>query len=146
MQLQRWSGLSLVDAVCLSKDELIQVGKTFRVRTQRRKTGVTINNVIPGWLGRELLTVKKGNRTYFFISGEATPKGAVSVFDKMYRQVFKAAGIDGTSHAAPHLQRGATEGWGGHSQGKQGTGTHQRYDHRAVLREVEQGPAGHLGR
>ena len=102
MQLQRWSGLSLVDAVCLSKDELIQVGKTFRVRTQRRKTGVTINNVIPGWLGKELLRVKNGNRTYFFISGEATPKGAVSVFDKMYRQVFKAAGVDGTSHMLRH--------------------------------------------
>ncbi|MGO9515989.1 MAG: hypothetical protein ACLPND_03000, partial [Candidatus Korobacteraceae bacterium] len=25
MQLQRWSGLSLVDAVCLSKDELVEV-------------------------------------------------------------------------------------------------------------------------
>jgi integrase len=47
MQLQRWSGLSLVDAVCLSKDELVQDGKTFRVRTQRRKTGAHINNVIP---------------------------------------------------------------------------------------------------
>jgi integrase len=102
MQLQRWSGLSLVDAVCLSKDELIQAGKTFRVRTQRRKTGVTVNNVIPAWLGKELLTVKNGNRTYFFISGEATPKGAVSVFDKMYRQAFKAAGIDGTSHMLRH--------------------------------------------
>jgi len=32
MQLQRWSGLSLVDAVCLSKDELHQAGKVFRVR------------------------------------------------------------------------------------------------------------------
>ena len=88
-------GLSLVDAVCLSKDELIQAGKTFRVRTQRRKTGVHINNVIPAWLGKELLTVKNGNPQYIFMTGEATPKGAVSTFDKMYRQVFKAAGIAG---------------------------------------------------
>lgn len=102
MQLQRWSGLSLVDAVCLSKDELHQDGKTFRVRTQRRKTGAHINNVIPSWLGKELLKAKNGNPTYFFISGEATPKGAVSTFDKMYRQVFKKAGVDGTSHMFRH--------------------------------------------
>jgi integrase/recombinase XerD len=102
MQLQRWSGLSLVDAVCLSKDELQQNGKTFRVRTQRRKTGAHINNVIPSWLGKELLKAKNGNPTYFFISGEATPKGAVSTFDKMYRQVFKKAGVDGTSHMFRH--------------------------------------------
>jgi len=85
MQLQRWSGLSIVDAVCLSKDELQQSGKVFRVRTQRRKTGAHINNVIPSWLGKELLRVKHGNPTYFFLSGEATTKGAVSTIDKMYR-------------------------------------------------------------
>jgi len=93
MQLQRWSGLSLVDAVCLAKDELLQDGKTFRVRTERSKTGTHVNNVIPSWLGKELLAAKNGNPGYFFISGEATPKGAVSTFDKMYRQVFETAGI-----------------------------------------------------
>ena len=102
MQLQRWSGLSLVDAVCLSKDELLQDGKVFRVRTKRRKTGAPINNVIPLWLGKELLRVKNGNATYFFISGEATTKGAVSTIDKMYRQVFQKARIDGTSHMFRH--------------------------------------------
>jgi integrase/recombinase XerD len=102
MQLQRWSGLSLVDAVCLSKDELQQDGKLFRVRTQRRKTGAHINNVIPAWLGKELLRVKNGNPTYFFVTGEATPKGAVSTIDKMYRRVFKTAGIEGTSHMFRH--------------------------------------------
>jgi integrase/recombinase XerD len=102
MQLQRWSGLSLVDAVCLSKDELQQSGRVFRVRTQRRKTGAHINNVIPSWLGKEMLKVKNGNPTYFFISGEATTKGAVSTIDKMYRQVFQKAGIDGTSHMFRH--------------------------------------------
>jgi integrase/recombinase XerD len=102
MQLQRWSGLSLVDAVCLSKDELLQDGKVFRVRTKRRKTGAPINNVIPSSLAKELLQVKNGNPTYFFISGEATTKGAVSTIDKMYRQVFEKAAIDGTSHMFRH--------------------------------------------
>jgi len=102
MQLQRWSGLSLVDAVCLSKDELLQDRNVFRVRTKRRKTGAHINNVIPSPLAKELLRVKNGNPTYFFISGEATTKGAVSTIDKMYRQVFEKAGIDGTSHMFRH--------------------------------------------
>jgi len=102
MQLQRWSGLSLVDAVCLRKDELLRDGNTFRVVTQRHKTGVHVNNVIPSWLGKELLAVKNGNSRYFFVSGEATPKGAVSTFDKLYRRVFKAAGVDGSSHELRH--------------------------------------------
>ncbi len=102
MQIQRWSGLSLVDAVCLSRDELQQEGEVFRVCTKRHKTGTHINNLIPTWLGKELLTVKNGNPKYFFISGEATPKGAVSTMDKMYRRVFEKAGVDGTSHMFRH--------------------------------------------
>lgn len=102
MQLQRWSGLSLVDAVCLSKNELQRDGKVFRVQTERRKTGAHINNVIPDWLGKELLKVKNGNPNYFFISGEATTKGAVSTVDKMYRNVFEKAGVAGTSHMFRH--------------------------------------------
>jgi integrase/recombinase XerD len=95
MQLQRWSGLSLIDAVWLEKDELIQDGNTFRVCTDRRKTGTHINNVIPTWLGEELLKVKNGNPKYFFTRGEAKPSGALSTFHKRYRKVFKLAGVEG---------------------------------------------------
>jgi integrase/recombinase XerD len=102
MQLQRWSGLSLIDAVWLTKDELIQDGDTFRVCTQRRKTGTGINNVIPAWLAQELLKVKNGNPKYFFTSGEAKPSGALSTFHKRYRKIFKLAGVVGTSHMFRH--------------------------------------------
>lgn len=105
MQLQRWSGLSLVDAVCLSKDELVEDGGVYRVVTERQKTDSPLNNVIPEWLAKELLTVKNGNPEYFFCTGEATPKSAVSYFDKLYRKVFKQAKIptDGTlSHRFRH--------------------------------------------
>jgi site-specific recombinase XerD len=95
MRLQRWSGLAIVDAVCLSKDELIPHGDNYRVvpAEGRRKTGTHIDNVIPGWLGRELLTVKNGNPEYFFWTGTSTQKSAVSYFDKLYRKVFLKAGI-----------------------------------------------------
>jgi site-specific recombinase XerD len=106
MQLQRWSGLSLVDAVCLSKDELKQEGKgkkeSFRVVTDRQKTGTLINNWIPAWLGQELLTVKNGNPEFFFWSGSTTPEDAPSYFQKLYRKVFKAAGVEGSSHDFRH--------------------------------------------
>jgi len=93
MKLQRWSGLSLVDAVWLAKDELVQARGKFRVTTERRKTGTHINNVVPPTLGNELLRVKNGNPNYFYISGGSTPKGAVSTFDKQYRKAFVKAGI-----------------------------------------------------
>ena len=102
MQLQRWSGLSLVDAVCLSKDELRQEGNTFRVVTDRQKTGTLINNVIPAWLAKELLQTKNGNLVSFFWSGTTTPEDAPSYFQKLYRKVFMAAGIEGSSHDFRH--------------------------------------------
>ena len=102
MKLQRWSGLSLIDAVWLTKDELIRDGNAFRVCTHRRKTGTHINNVIPAWLGEELLKVKNGNSRYFFTSGEAKPSGALSTFHKRYRKIFKLAGVDSTSHMFRH--------------------------------------------
>lgn len=102
IQLQRWSGLSIRDAVCLTRSELLKHRNTFRVRTARSKTGVHINNVIPSWLGRELLRLKNGNPRYFFITGDATPKSAVSAMQKMYQRVFRAAKIDGTSHMFRH--------------------------------------------
>jgi integrase len=102
MQLQRWSGLSLVDAVCLSKDELKQAGDVFRVELDRQKTGIHINNVIPAWLGEELMTVKNGNPKFFFWSGTTTPEDAPSYFQKLYRKVFKASGVEGSSHDFRH--------------------------------------------
>jgi len=104
MQLQRWSGLSMVDAVCLEKTELVKTGKYFRIDTTRRKTGVRVSNVIPRWLGQELLKIKNVNQQYFFWSGESSTKSACSVYDKLYRSVFNRAKIShGGSHRLRHL-------------------------------------------
>jgi integrase len=91
-----------VDAVCLSKDELKQKNKVFRVVLKRQKTGTHINNVIPAWLGEELLKVKNGNPEYVFWSGHTAPEDAPSYFHKLYRKVFKAAGVKGSSHDFRH--------------------------------------------
>ena len=96
----------------MSKDELQRDKKFFRVVLERQKTGTHINNVIPIWLGEELLKVKNGNPEYIFWSGSTTPEDAPSYFHKLYRKVFKAAGIEGSSHdfrhtfAIEHLKQG----------------------------------------
>jgi integrase len=52
--------------------------------------------------GKELLTVKNGNPEYFFWNGTTTAEDAPSYFHKMYRRVFKAAGIEASSHDFRH--------------------------------------------
>src|SRR5207247_11123922 len=60
MQLQRWSGLSLVDAVCLSKDDLRREGGSFVVVTDRQKTRMFINHIIPTSLGEGSMNITDG--------------------------------------------------------------------------------------
>jgi integrase/recombinase XerD len=95
MRLQRLSGLALVDAVCLERDELRKDSDgTYRVVTNRQKSDEPVNNVIPASLAEELLRVKNGNPKFFFWTGESTTKSAVSYFDKLYRKVFRQAKIE----------------------------------------------------
>ena len=46
--------------------------------------------------------VVNGNSEYLFWSGKTSHEDAPSYFHKMYRRVFKAAGIDGSSHDFRH--------------------------------------------
>ncbi len=104
VELQRWAGLSFVDAVCLERSELTKVAGRYRVDTTRRKTGARVSNVIPDSLGKQLLALENTNRAYFFWSGESTPKSATSVYEKLYRKLFKKAGIPkGGSHRLRHF-------------------------------------------
>jgi integrase len=53
-------------------------------------------------LGRLLLKVKNGNPKYFFASGNTLPEDAPLYFQKLYRKVFKKAGVGHTSHDLRH--------------------------------------------
>ena len=74
----------------------------YRVKTSRQKTGSKINVPITNDLGKFLLTVKNGNPEYFFWSGSTLPEDAPSYFQKLYRKVFKAAGVEHSSHDFRH--------------------------------------------
>ena len=102
MRLQREAGLAIVDAVTLHKTELVKEAAKYRIKTSRQKTGKAVNNPITEELGRILLTVKNGNPEYFFWSGHTLPEDAPSYFQKLYRKVFKQAGVEHTSHDLRH--------------------------------------------
>ncbi len=102
MRLQREAGLAIVDAVTLHKDELVKEAGRFRIKTTRQKTETNVNVPISEDLGRFLLTVKNGNEEYFFWSGKTLPEDAPSYFQKLYRKVFKTAGVNHTSHDLRH--------------------------------------------
>jgi len=94
--------LAIVDAVGLSKDKLSKEAGRFRVKTSRQKTGTSVNNPITEELGQLLLKVKNGNPKYFFAPGNTLPEDAPSYFQKLYRKVFKKAGVEHTSHDLRH--------------------------------------------
>jgi integrase/recombinase XerD len=102
MRLQRESGLSLIDACLLSKEELKKDGQFYTIKTERQKTGSEVTVPISLALGQELLKLKNGNPKYIFWSGNTPPASASDGFQKHYRRVAKAAGIDFSSHDLRH--------------------------------------------
>jgi hypothetical protein len=52
---QRYAGLSIEDAVTLPRTGVVEEKNNYRVVTDRKKTGAHIDNVIPAWVGREVL-------------------------------------------------------------------------------------------
>lgn len=97
---QRHSGLSIEDAVALPREGIIEEKDNYRVVTDRKKTGAHIDNVIPTWIGRELLAAPNANSKYLLWGGEGSgPESSVKRFQRLLRDVFEAAEItEGHSH------------------------------------------------
>ena len=99
--VQRHAGLSIEDAIILRRTTGLVEGrdKKCRVIADRKKTGAHINNVIPTWVGQELIAAPNSNPKYLLWSGEGDSASTVKYFQKLLKKVFKAAGIpDGHSH------------------------------------------------
>ena len=80
IQLMRWSGLAIRDAVTLRREELIrdQAKKLFRIVTARQKTGTHVSAPIPPAVAQEILGVLNGNPVYVFWTGKGEERTAVS--------------------------------------------------------------------
>jgi integrase len=97
--VQRYAGLSIEDGIILPRTGIIEEKSNYRIITDRKKTGAHIDNVIPIWVGRELLAAPNSNAKFLLWSGEGDSSSAVKYFQKLFKRLFKIAGIpDGHSH------------------------------------------------
>jgi integrase len=107
-QLMRWSGLAIMDALTLKRDELIhdKAKGIYRVVTQRIKTGTHVTVPIPPNVAQELLSVQNENDVYFFWSGEGSKKSVVGDWGKRFIvPAFEAAQIECGGHMRSHRLR-----------------------------------------
>jgi len=108
VQLMRWSGLAIRDAVTLRRDELIhdKAKKLYRIVTARQKTGTHVSVPIPPKIAKEVLGVLNGNPLYVFWStGNGKEQSAVTNWQHDIRQLFRDAGISPAGNMLSHRLR-----------------------------------------
>jgi integrase/recombinase XerD len=94
VELMRWSGLAIRDAVTLERDEIEKDSKGYRVVTRRTKTDTHVNVRIPPDVAEEILAVANGNPRYlFWNSGQGTERTATTNWSDELRKLFRAAGL-----------------------------------------------------
>ena len=107
LQLMRWSGLAIRDALTLRRSELHhdKAKNLYRVVTARQKTGTNVSVPIPPEIARELLAV--GNTgDYIFWSGKGEEESVTKNWAKYYiAPLFKAAKIANHGHMMSHRLR-----------------------------------------
>jgi len=89
VQLMRWSGLAIKDAVTLERERLSAEGRLFLYRA---KTGVPVHVVLPPAVAEELRELPLfPNPRYFFWSGSGKPETAVKHWHHKFSKLFKRA-------------------------------------------------------
>jgi integrase/recombinase XerD len=89
VNLMRWSGLSITDAVTLSRDRL---SSDNRLELHRTKTGNPVYLLLRPEIAEELRNVPPGpdaNPDYFFWSGKGKKNRAASTWQKTFRKLWK---------------------------------------------------------
>lgn len=105
IQLMRWTGLAIRDAVTLEREELQKHGDLYRIVTSRQKTGTHVSVPIKPEVAKELLAVLNGNPKYVFWSGNGLESSTVTHWQDDMRTLFKAAGIKSDGHMRSHRLR-----------------------------------------
>ncbi len=115
-ETMRWTGLSIRDAVTLERRRLEHNPETglSSIIVHRKKTGEPVYCPVPPHVAEMLSTLpasQKGNtnETYFFWTGNGTPKTITTNWQRSYGKLFKLAAIkeaDGTpKRCHPHMFR-----------------------------------------
>lgn len=103
IQLMRWSGVRISDAVTLERSRVNSRGELL---LRQMKTGLPVWVPLPPHVVDALRYVPPGMRPderYFFWSGRGNREAASDVMHKAFRKVAKAARIDKRCH--PHMLR-----------------------------------------
>lgn len=106
--LMRWSGLAIGDALALRRTDVEQDKRgTYRVETQRQKTGTHVSVALPPKVAEEILATPNDNPKYLFWSGNGQFKSLLTTFQRRYiLRVFKKAGLyDENAHMVSHRLR-----------------------------------------
>jgi integrase/recombinase XerD len=96
VQLMRYSGLAIRDAVTLRRSEIEWDAskKLHRVTTSRQKTGTHVSVPLPPDVAQEVLGVLNGNPEYVFWStGTGKEQSAVTNWQHELRHLFRSAGF-----------------------------------------------------
>jgi site-specific recombinase XerD len=108
LQLMRWSGLAIQDALTLERAALQRddAKGIYRIVTSRQKTGIHVSVPISRAIAEELLAVMSDNPKYFFWSGVGKPESAVTWCSNYYiGPIFKAAKIERRGNMVSHRIR-----------------------------------------
>jgi site-specific recombinase XerD len=106
IQLMRWSGLAIQDAVRIRRADIIhEEAKMYRVVTTRQKTGTDVSVPIPSKIAKEILAAPSPNPAYIFWNGESMSRAQVTMWGSRYmRPLFEAAGVR-SGHMVSHRLR-----------------------------------------
>lgn len=107
IQLMRWSGLAIQDAVRIRKADFIhdKAKGIYRVVTTRQKTGTDVSVPIPFEIAKEILATPSPNPEYIFWTGKSKGRSQVIMWGSRYvRPLFEAAGVR-SGHMVSHRLR-----------------------------------------
>lgn len=107
IQLMRWSGLAIQDAVKIRRADIIRdkAKGIYRVVTARQKTGTNVSVPIATDVATEILAVPSRNPEYVFWNGNSKSRAQVVMWGSRYvRPLFEAAGVR-SGHMVSHRLR-----------------------------------------
>ena len=107
IQLMRWSGLAIQDAVKIRRADIIreEAKGIYRVVVSRQKTGTDVSVPIPTEVAEEVLAAPSPNPAYIFWNGKSQSRSQVTMWGGRYmRPLFEAAGLR-SGHMVSHRLR-----------------------------------------
>jgi site-specific recombinase XerD len=106
IQLMRWTGLAIRDAVTLERSEIQKAGTFYRVTTDRQKTGTHVSVPVAPAIAEEILKTPNGNDKYIFWSGTGSEESfSASWGTNFITPVFEAAKVPDVCHMKSHRLR-----------------------------------------